>query len=64
MGTWKNKSLAPKVQDKIRLMLVNLWGAFHFSPWTHPVGAIPPWLPQTLGDRSKVKYSQFIGHTH
>jgi hypothetical protein len=33
-------------------------GAFHFGPLTHLVGAIPPWLPQTLGDRSQVKCSQ------
>jgi hypothetical protein len=33
-------------------------GAFHFGPLTHPVGAIPPWLPRTLGDRSKVKCSR------
>jgi hypothetical protein len=32
-------------------------GAFHVGLLTHPVGAIPPWLPRTLGDRSKVKYS-------
>jgi hypothetical protein len=30
---------------------------FHFGQFTHLVGAIPPWLPQTLGDRSKVKCS-------
>jgi hypothetical protein len=34
-------------------------GAFHFGQFTDPVGAIPPWLPQTLGDRSKVKCSHF-----
>jgi hypothetical protein len=33
-------------------------GVFHFSLLTHPVGAIPPWLPRNLGDRSKMKCSQ------
>ena len=34
------------------------WGnPYHFGQFTHPVGEIPPWLPRTLGDRSKVKCS-------
>ena len=45
------------------LIFANGQGAFPFSLLADPVGAIPPWLPRTLGDRSKVKCSQWTAET-
>jgi hypothetical protein len=67
MGRLVNGVINPGIKLGTLIMMINnklisinlkAPGAFHFCQLTHLVGAIPPWLCRTLGDRSKVKCSQ------